>query len=239
MVDSRGVVESTIYDRDLAAPAGAGGRHPLPEAAAFGAAMRAAGVRAARAVVVYDAAAAMAAARAWWLLHYFGHPDATVLDGGLAAWVAAGGALATGAESPAAGDFTPRPGGMPVLTAAAAAVRARTGILLDARAPERFRGESEPIDPVAGHIPGARNRPTTENLTGAGTFRDPEALRAELAAAGVHAGASAQTGAYCGSGITAAHTVLALELAGVRAALYPGSWSEWVSDPARPVATGP
>ncbi|MGO9959610.1 MAG: sulfurtransferase, partial [Solirubrobacteraceae bacterium] len=178
-------------DRDLAAPAGAGGRHPLPAAADFQAAMRALGVSDERPVVVYDGAAAISAARAWWLLRYFGHRDVSVLDGGLAAWVAAGGTLATGGETArGAGDFTVRPGAMPVLDADGAATLARDGVLLDARAPERFRGEAEPVDPVAGHIPGARNLPTTLNLTESGRFRDPAALRErfERARAGLGGG---------------------------------------------------
>jgi thiosulfate/3-mercaptopyruvate sulfurtransferase len=229
-------------DAELAAPPGPGGRHPLPDATDFQAAMRAAGVRAERAVVVYDGGNSMAAARAWWLLRYFGHPQVAVLDGGLAAWVNAGRPLDSGDSPPSGdgdgdGDFCARPGGMAVVDATGAAVLAREGRLLDARAAERFRGEVEPIDAVAGHIPGARSRPTTHNLQRSGRFLDPSALREAFAAAGV-TGAD-DVGAYCGSGITAAHQVLALELAGFRAALYPGSWSGWISDPSRPVATGP
>jgi thiosulfate/3-mercaptopyruvate sulfurtransferase len=136
----------------------------------------------------------------------------------------------------AAGDFTARPGSMPVLDAAGAARLAREGVLLDARAAERYRGENEPIDPVAGHIPGARSAPTTANLTPDGTLLAPDALRARFAALGVEGDAS--VGVYCGSGVTAAHEVVALAVAGIPAALYAGSWSEWVSDPARPVAGG-
>jgi thiosulfate/3-mercaptopyruvate sulfurtransferase len=223
-------------DRELSGPAGAGGRHPLPSPAEFVAGMRRAGVSRDRPVVVYDAATSLPASRAWWLLRHYGHPDVAVLDGGLAAWVAAGGTLATGAESPPPGNFAGEPGSMPVLDAQGAGALARSGVLLDARAPERFRGDVEPMDPVAGHIPGARNLPMAEQLATTGRFRDPAELRAGFARAGV-AGA-AHVGAYCGSGITAAHTVLALELAGLRGALYPGSWSEWVTDPQRPVASG-
>ncbi|MGO9883500.1 MAG: sulfurtransferase [Solirubrobacteraceae bacterium] len=226
-------------DSALSGSPGAGGRHPLPTADAFGAAMRAAGVDSARPVVVYDAATSMAAARAWWLLRYFGHGDVRVLDGGLAAWARSGFALEAGpGTGDGGGDFTASPGAMPVLDAAAALRLARDGVLLDAREAERFRGESEPIDPVAGHIPGARNRPTSTNVNAAGEFLAPGALREAFAGSGVNVGAP--VGAYCGSGISATHEVLALELAGYSgAALYPGSWSEWVSDPARPVATGP
>jgi thiosulfate/3-mercaptopyruvate sulfurtransferase len=224
-------------DRELAGEPGVRGRHPLPAAAQFTAGMRAAGVSDDRAVVVYDAASSMAAARGWWLLRYFGHPAVAVLDGGLAAWVEAGGALAIGAEGAEPGDFTARPGGMAVLDAAGAAELARRGVLLDARARERFRGDAEPVDPVAGHIPGARNLPTTLNVAPSGRFHDPAALRAGFQRVGISADRA--VAAYCGSGITAAHEVLALALAGFGAALYPGSWSEWISDPARPVATGP
>jgi thiosulfate/3-mercaptopyruvate sulfurtransferase len=224
-------------DTDLAAPAGPRGRHPLPAETDFGAAMRRAGVCRERPVVVYDAGGGLFAARAWWLLRYHGHPEVRLLDGGLAAWAAAGGPLASGQESRRPGDFVPRPGAMAVLDAAAAAELARTGVLIDARAPERYRGEEEPLDPVAGHIPGARNRSTRDNLRGDGTFASPEALVEAFAAVGARAGA--EVGTYCGSGVTAAHQVLALELAGISAALYPGSWSEWVADPRRPVATGP
>jgi thiosulfate/3-mercaptopyruvate sulfurtransferase len=221
---------------ELSAPPGPAGRHPLPAPAHFVAAMRRAGVSRNRAVVVYDAATSLPAARAWWLLRHYGHADVRVLDGGLAAWVAAGGPLASGSETPSSGDFAGEPRTMAVLDADGAAARAAAGVLLDARAPERFRGEVEPMDPVAGHIPGARNLPMAEQLQPTGRFRDPGELREGFAAAGIDP--SVQVGTYCGSGITAAHTVLALELAGLQGALYPGSWSEWVTDPRRPVATG-
>jgi thiosulfate/3-mercaptopyruvate sulfurtransferase len=223
-------------ERALADPPGRRGRHPLPDAGRFGAAMRAAGVDAGRPAVVYDADNAMAAARAWWVLRYFGHRDVKVLDGGYAAWVAAGHPVTTERPAVAPGDFVARPGGMPMLDAAGAAERARRGILLDARASERFRGEQEPIDPVPGHIPGARSAPTAGNVGADGRFLDPSVLRERFQQAGVTAGVS--VGAYCGSGVTAAHEVLALELAGFPAALYVGSWSEWITDPERPVATG-
>jgi thiosulfate/3-mercaptopyruvate sulfurtransferase len=223
-------------DRELSGPAGPGGRHPLPASKDFTAAMRRAGVFLDRPVVVYDAANSLPAARAWWLVRHYGHRDVRVLDGGLAAWVAAGGSLVAGAETPPPGDFTGEPGTMAVLDAEGAAALARTGVLLDARAPERFRGDVEPMDAVGGHIPGARNLPMAAQLEPTGRFRDPGELRDGFAQAG--ATADADVGTYCGSGITAAHTVLALELAGLQGALYPGSWSEWVTDPQRPVATG-
>ncbi|MFH9248286.1 sulfurtransferase [Streptomyces lydicus] len=225
-------------DSELAGPPGAAGRHPLPDLDVFAGAMRAAGVRADRPVVVYDGGQGWAAARAWWLLRWSGHPDVRVLDGGLAAWQAAGKELSTDKEAPQAGDFTPAPGALPLLTADGAAALARRGVLLDARAGERYRGEVEPIDRVAGHVPGAVSAPTTENVAEGGTvFRDASELAERFAALG--ATADAEVGVYCGSGVSAAHQVLALAVAGVPAALYVGSWSEWTADPARPVATGP
>ena len=227
----------TDLDRDLAGRPGAGGRHPLPEPAAFQAAMRAAGVRQDRAVVVYDDADATIAARGWWTLRYYGHQDVRVLDGGYRAWVGAGLAVTQADPEPEPGDFTARPGRMPVLDAAGAQAIALTGRLLDARSAERYRGETEPVDPVAGHIPGAVSAPTIGNVSADGTFAGPAELAARFAALGV-TGDGPAVGAYCGSGVTAAHEVLALALAGVPAALYVGSWSNWVADPDRPVATG-
>ena len=230
----------TDLDRDLAAPPGAGGRHPVPAAADFQAAMRRVGVADGRSVVVYDDADSTAAARAWWLLRYFGHPLVRVLDGGFRAWAAAGRSVASG-DSPGdaaaePGDFTARPGREELLDADAAAVLAATGVLLDARSAERYRGEVEPVDPVAGHIPGAVSAPTADNVRPDGTFRSAAELADRFAALGVTAGGP--VAAYCGSGVTAAHEVLALTLAGIPAALYAGSWSEWITDPSRPVATG-
>jgi thiosulfate/3-mercaptopyruvate sulfurtransferase len=216
----------------LAGPPGEGGRHPLPSAEAFGAAMRAAGVSAARPVVVYDGGSTMAAARAWWLLRYFGHPRVFVLDGGFSGWLAAGHAIERDVPPVEPGDFAPRPGGMPLLDAGGAAGVAGAGVLLDARADERYRGEREPVDPVAGHIPGAVNVPTSE-LPRLG---DAAGLRSRFEAAGVRDGV--EVGVYCGSGVAAALEVLALEAAGFVGALYVGSWSGWIRDPSRPVATG-
>jgi thiosulfate/3-mercaptopyruvate sulfurtransferase len=228
-------------DRDLAAPhvAGApGGRHPIPATADFQAAMRRLGVSADRPVVVYDDADSSSAARAWWLLRYFGHPAVRVLDGGFRAWTAAGHPAEQGAEHQAdPGDFTAVPGHLPLLDADAAAGLARAGLLLDARAAARYRGEVEPVDPVAGHIPAAISAPTSENVNEDGTFLAPEVLAARFAALGAADGVP--VAAYCGSGVTAAQEVLALTLAGIPAALYAGSWSDWITDPARPVATGP
>lgn len=234
-------------DTELAGPVGPGtGRHPLPDQDIFQGAMRAAGVRDGRPVVIYDAADSTAAARAWWLLRYFGHEDVRVLDGGYAAWTADGRPVtgpvpdlaAAGPAEP--GDFTAVPGRLPALDADGAAALARTGVLLDARAAARFRGEVEPIDPVAGHIPGALSAPTTENVTESGHFQPADKLAARFAALIPRDGAQApEVGVYCGSGVTAAHQVLALTVAQIPAALYVGSWSEWVADPARPVETGP
>jgi len=243
----RGHLPGAVFvdlDRDLSAPPGAvnvgspsgAGRHPLPAAEAFQAAMRRAGVGQDRPVVAYDQGQPGGAARAWWLLGWFGHPDVRVLDGGLPAWVAAGLPLTSVAPDPGSGDFTARAGGRPVLDAAGAAELAVTGVLLDARAPARYQGREEPVDPVAGHIPGARNAPVTD-LAGDPGLPPPGRLRELLEAHGV--GGGTPVGAYCGSGVVAAQLVLALEVADVPAALYPGSWSEWVADPSRPVATGP
>jgi thiosulfate/3-mercaptopyruvate sulfurtransferase len=222
-------------DAELAAPPGPG-RHPLPQPAAFQAAMRSHGVTKAQPVVVYDAATGMAAARAWWTLRYFGHPDVRVLDGGLAAWEAAGKPLSSAETHPEAGDFEAVPGSMPLLDAAAAAQLAVDGTLIDARARERFRGDVEPVDPVAGHIPGARNLPAAGNNDADGRFLSAEELRRRFATVGAIPGTN--VGAYCGSGVVAAQEVLALSVAGIDAALYIGSWSHWITDPERPVATG-
>jgi thiosulfate/3-mercaptopyruvate sulfurtransferase len=228
-------------DRDLAAPPGPGGRHPMPAAADFEAAMRRAGVSAGRPVVVYDDADSTAAARAWWLLRYFGHPAVRVLDGGYHAWTAAGEPVSAGPPMLAApGDFTASPGHLGLLDAEGAAGLARTGLLLDARAGERYRGEKEHVDPVAGHIPGAVSAPTADNVYADGTFRTASDLAARFAALGATGDPAAPAvGVYCGSGVTAAHEVLALALAGIPASLYVGSWSNWITDPAHPIATGP
>ena len=217
---------------DLADPPGDRGRHPLPDPDRFAAAMRRCGVSDDRPVVVYDDWSAMAATRAWWLLRHHGHPTVSVLDGGWSWWRRAGGAVETGEPSLPSGGFVARPGRLPVLDADAAARVARIGVLVDARAPERFRGEVEPVDPVAGHIPGAVNVPATANLDD-GRFRPVPELAA--AYAGVDEGA--EVAAYCGSGISATHDLFALQLLGHEAALYPGSWSEWVTDRSRPVET--
>lgn len=223
-------------DRDLAAPPGApgqGGRHPLPDPEEFGAAMRRFGVRADRPVVVYDGGPSLSAARAWWLLRWAGHPDVRVLDGGYAAWSAAGFPVTAELPVEEEGDFKPVPGQLPTIDGDGAAAWARSGLLLDARSGERYRGETEPVDPRAGHVPGAVSAPTTENVGPDGRFRPAAELAERFRALGA---GDRETAVYCGSGVTAAHQVLALEVAGVPAALYPGSWSEWSSDASRPVA---
>jgi thiosulfate/3-mercaptopyruvate sulfurtransferase len=234
----RGHLPGAVFvdlDRELSAPPGAGGRHPLPAAADFQAVMRRAGVRGDRPVVAYDQGEPGGAARAWWLLGWFGHPDVRVLDGGLPAWVAAGLPLTGEVPAPDPGDFEARPGHRPLLDAAGAARVAADGLLLDARAAPRYQGLQEPVDPVAGHVPGARNLPVAEVLGDTG-MAPAAGLRRAFAAAGARDGVA--IGAYCGSGVVAAHLVLALEVVGFPAALYAGSWSDWVGDRSRPVATG-
>jgi thiosulfate/3-mercaptopyruvate sulfurtransferase len=220
-------------ETDLADPPGPGGRHPLPDPTRFGAAMRRCGVRTDRPVVVYDDWSGLAATRAWWLLRHHGHRDVRVLDGGWSGWRAAGGVVGTDLTPRRPGDFEPDPGHLPVVDADGAARVAADGVLLDARAAERFRGDVEPVDPVAGHIPGAVNLPASGNLDG-GRFRSRDAL----AAAYARTEGAAEVAVYCGSGVTATHDLFVLHELGRVAALYPGSWSEWVTDPARPVAVG-
>ncbi len=222
-------------DADLAAGPGPGGRHPLPDPVAFEAAMQRAGVWNDRPVVVYDDWASRAAARCWWLLRWAGHPDVRVLDGGWSAWQAAGFPTQPGDEAPEPGDFSVVPGHAAVLEVNDVLGAARAGVLVDARAPERYRGDVEPLDLVAGHIPGAVNVPTDANLSD-GRFRPPEELRAAYSAVGVERDTDVTV--YCGSGVTACHDILALQVIGIPARLYPGSWSGWVSDPSRPVERG-
>ncbi len=220
-------------DLDLAGPPGEGGRHPLPGREAFTATLRRLGVTPEAPVVVYDdRGGQLAAARAWWMLaRWAGHPDVRLLDGGIGAWQEAGGELVEGdGAAPSVSAWTPCFDDDAWVDADT--LQAKAPRLVDARAETRFRGEAEPIDPVAGHIPGAVCRPSAENLTPAGTFKAPDRLDAELPEA-------EETVAYCGSGVTACHTILAYAVAGrPLPRLYPGSWSEWIRDPARPVATG-
>jgi len=232
-----GAVYADLDTQLAAEPTAGAGRHPLPDPAALQEAARSWGLRPGQPVVVYDNTGGLAAARAWWLLRWAGVSDVRILDGTLAAWTEAGFELDTGDHQPARGDISLDAGQLPVLTAEEAAALARDGVLLDARAGARYRGETEPVDARAGHIPGARSAPTAGNLTADGRFSSPEALRERFAALGVVPGQ--RVGVYCGSGVTAAHAIAALRIAGIDAALYPGSWSAWSADPRRPVATGP
>lgn len=238
-----GHVPGAVYvdlETELAAPATpAAGRHPVPALADLQAAARRWGVRRGVPVVAYDAVGGTSAARAWWLLRWAGVDDVRLLDGGLDAWVRSRGPIEAGEVVPTPGDVVLGEGGLPTLDADAVAELARggAGVVLDARAAERYRGEVEPVDPRAGHVPGAVSAPTTGNLDDDGRFLPAEALRERLAALGVTG--DAPTAVYCGSGVTAAHEVAALATLGVTAALYPGSWSQWSADPGRPAAVGP
>lgn len=213
------------------------GRHPLPSRETLQAAVRDWGIDEGDTVVVYDDVANLASGRAWWVLRDAGIADVRVLDGALAAWTDAGFDLEEG-DAPAVrpGTAVVSPGTLPVLGIDDVLDHARTGLLLDARAGERFRGEVEPMDPRAGHIPGAVSAPTTQNNDESGRFRSPDELRERFAALGAEPGAT--VGVYCGSGVSAAHEAIALSLAGYQPVLYPGSWSQWSQHPDRPVATG-
>lgn len=215
------------------------GRHPLPEAQDFIDAMRVIGINTDTQVVAYDAQGGMYAARLWWLLRWVGHVQVAVLDGGLPAWQAQGGALST--ETPAAtrGDLQAQPALVSAIEVdgVVANLDSKAMTVVDARAADRYRGENETMDAVGGHIPGARNRFFKDNLDADGRFKSADVLRAEWNAVIDNPQTAIM---QCGSGVTACHNLLALEVAGLPGArLYPGSWSEWSSDPARPVATGP
>lgn len=212
------------------------GRHPLPSRETLEDAARRWGVDEGDVVVIYDDFQSYAAARAWWLLSHSGVDDVRVLDGGLRGWTSAGLPLETGTVTPLPGSVSLTDLDVPVATTGDAADWPEVGVLLDVRAPERYRGEVEPLDPRAGHIPGAVNLPSTLHLD-AGRFRSPGELAATFARAGAVPGAA--VAAYCGSGITAAHTALAGALAGIEVTVFPGSWSAWSNTPGRPVATGP
>jgi thiosulfate/3-mercaptopyruvate sulfurtransferase len=223
-------------DSQLCGPPGPAGRHPLPDPGELQRALRAAGVRQGHPVVAYDDGDGQAAARLWWTLRWAGHADVSVLDGGFAAWTAEQRPVEPGEAVPRPGDIVVRPGQMPVVDAAGAAALARDGVLLDARVAPRYLGETEPVDPVAGRIPGAVNLPAARLLASDGRLRPPAELRDLFTGAGVGA---RPVGAYCGSGVTAAQTVFALHQAGFTdAALYVGSWSNWVASGDRAVATG-
>lgn len=230
-------------ERDLSGPIikGVTGRHPLPDPARLQEALRAWGVDQDSTIVLYDDGPGAFAARAWWLLAWLGKRDGVfLLDGGFQAWQAAGLPVTAQVTEPARGDFTARPDACLVVEADQLGRRlAEPGLtLIDARALPRFRGEVEPLDPVAGHIPGARCAPFTENLGADGRFLPPEQLRQRFE--NLLAGRNPeQLVAYCGSGVTACHNLFAMSLAGLPLApLYAGSWSEWITDPARPVARG-
>jgi thiosulfate/3-mercaptopyruvate sulfurtransferase len=237
---AEGHIEGAIFldlDADLSAAEGPG-RHPIPSAEKFEEAMRKAGVSAETRVIVYDDAGGSIAARLWWLLQHFAHPHAAVLDGGLPAWLAGGGTVTPVVPAVRRGDFRARPPwtDRAVDKTYVQTAIARGALVLDARSAERFRGDSEPIDARAGHIPGARNAPWAGNLED-GRFKSPAALRSRYAALG--ADRAAEVIVYCGSGVTACHDLLALELGGVRGAkLYEGSWSDWAKDDTLPAATG-
>ncbi|WP_028102188.1 sulfurtransferase [Pseudoduganella violaceinigra] len=231
-------------DTDLSGPkVGADGRfrgrHPLPEREQLLATLRGWGINDDSQVVAYDAHGGMFAARLWWLLRWVGHGAVAVLDGGLASWHAAGLPLVTPSAPRPTGNIAAKPALVRTVSVGELVenLDAKRLQVVDARANDRFRGENETIDPVGGHIPGARNRFFKDNLRADGRLKDAATLRQELAPIiGTPAGAVMQ----CGSGVTACHNLLALEVAGLPgAALYPGSWSEWCADSARPIATGP
>jgi thiosulfate/3-mercaptopyruvate sulfurtransferase len=228
-------------DRDLCGQKTArgpidGGRHPLPTREAFAATLARWGVAADTPVVAYDAQGGPYAARAWWLLRWLGHTEVAVLDGGLAAWRVAGGPLEEGVtpHAPTPQGYPMRQPAMSTIDASLILAEPGSALLVDARAPERYRGEVEPLDTQAGHIPGARNRFFKDNLDASGRFRGTGELRRVFEAFGT---APERIAHYCGSGVTACQNLLAMEAAGLPgSALYPGSWSEWSADPARPIA---
>jgi thiosulfate/3-mercaptopyruvate sulfurtransferase len=227
-------------DRDLSGPkTGTNGRHPLPARKVFGATLGRCGITPQTQVVAFDRQGGMYAARLWWMLRWMGHPAVAVLDGGVAAWVASGGTLVT--DSSATVAAPPYPDSAPLgvtISADALATRLGRARLIDARAAERFRGDVEPLDTAAGHIPGALNRFFKDNLDSTGRFKPAAQLRAEFAPLLGPAGA-AEVVHQCGSGVTACHNLLAMEHAGLTGSvLYAGSWSEWSANPLLPVALG-
>ena len=227
-------------DRDLSGTkTGRNGRHPLPEPGTFAATLSRLGIGNDKQVVAYDQRNGAYAARLWWMLRWLGHDAVAVLDGGFEAWQRAGLPIATDVPAPSPARFAIRRTGPTIETPRVEAALATGALLLiDARGAERYRGDVEPLDPVAGHIPGAVSRPFTANLDAEGRFRPPSALKDEFAA--IVAGRPLDAVVHqCGSGVTACHNLLAMEIAGMTGTqLYPGSWSEWCADPARPVATG-
>ena len=223
-------------DDALAGPPGAGGRHPLPAPEVLAAALRACGVSDDSHVVVYDQQTSLSAARAWWILRWAGMRAVRVLNSGLAAWRSAGLPVTDVVPPACVGTVVVATGAIPHLDAQEAAAYGQAGRLLDVRAPERYRGEVEPIDAVAGHIPGAVNLPASQVQNTDGTFRSPEEIRAVLES--VTAAQDEPWGTSCGSGVTAAQVTLALHEAGIESLPYIGSWSGWITDPSRPIATG-
>lgn len=224
-------------DRDLSGrKTGRNGRHPLPSPEASAALFSRLGIDATKQVVAYDQGSGMFASRLWWMLRWLGHDAVALLDGGFDRWIRERRPVTTDVPAPAQAEFTMRGVGETVGVDDVARSREQGLTLVDARAPERYRGETEPMDPVAGHIPGALNRFYGENLDAEGAFKPPEVLRAEFAGL-LGATPLDRVVHYCGSGVTACHNLLAMEIAGLPGArLYPGSWSEWCADPARPVA---
>ena len=235
-----GAVFARIDDDLSGAKTGRNGRHPLPRPEDLVRAFRRWGVGDDTQIVAYDAQGGNFAVRLWWLARWLGHARVAVLDGGWPAWLRQTGLSSTDATVRKPGSFSARPPLVPMVEADEVVrnLDSREWLVLDARTPERYRGEQEPIDPVAGHIPGARNRPWQRNLNPDQTFKPAAVLRQEFEAA-LGSRAAARVAHQCGSGVTACHNLLAMEIAGLTgSALYPGSWSEWIADPARPVALG-
>jgi thiosulfate/3-mercaptopyruvate sulfurtransferase len=226
-------------DRDLSAPlTGRNGRHPLPDAKGFAAWLARMGVSKDKQVVGYDNAGGVYASRLWWMLRWVGHQDVAVLDGGWQAWLAAGQAVTQEVRTPKTATFVAKMAQAPVDTNYVQEhLQSPDMVLIDARANDRFHGQNETIDPVGGHIPGARNRFFKDNLTSQGLFKPPAQLREEFKPF-VGIGSPQKIVNQCGSGVTACHNLLAMEIAGLQGGrLYPGSWSEWIADPSRPRAT--
>lgn len=239
MAYREGHIPGAVYlnlEADLSAPLRPdrkGGRHPLPTPEAFARTLSQAGIGNEHGVVVYDDNG-MVAPRLWWMLRWLGHDAVAVLDGGVRAYLEAGGKLEPGSSTYPPTTFTPHPRPEMLLDAEAVAGRSADTVLIDSRAPERYRGEVEPLDPVAGHIPGAINRNWADSLDTGGRFKPAQAQRARFAEV-----EGKDLIVYCGSGVSATANLLALEVAGIKGArLYAGSWSDWVSDPSRPVAKG-